>query len=230
MPVGIIINSLCVLLGGLAGGLLQKRVPPKLQASLPTVFGFVAITMGVIKIAEGSNLLVVTLSLLVGCIVGECLDIDSQLHTLATKAVRALPAQRGNDEAAGILVLGIVAFCMSGTGFFGALTEGFSGDSSILFSKAGLDFFTAMIFASLAGFSVAALCIPQAVLMLALFGLSSLLYPLMTAQTTACFLAVGGAITLMNGCMMAKISSIKAANALPSLIIVIVLARILTHG
>ena len=41
----------------------------------------------------------------------------------------------------------IVLFCASGTGVFGAMREGMTGDASILIAKAFLDFFTATIFA-----------------------------------------------------------------------------------
>ncbi|MFQ9126118.1 MAG: DUF554 family protein [Butyricicoccaceae bacterium] len=39
-------------------------------------------------------------------------------------------------------------FCCSGFGWYSTLTEGIAGDPSLLFSKAVLDGFTALIFAS----------------------------------------------------------------------------------
>ena len=45
------------------------------------------------------------------------------------------------------MVTAIVLFCASGTGIYGSLTSGMTGDHSILFAKSILDFFTAMIFA-----------------------------------------------------------------------------------
>ncbi len=48
----------------------------------------------------------------------------------------------------------IVLFCASGTGIFGAMNEGMTGDPSILIAKSFLDFFTAMIFACSLGIAV----------------------------------------------------------------------------
>ncbi len=54
----------------------------------------------------------------------------------------------------------IVLFCASGTGIFGAMNEGMTGDPSILIAKSFLDFFTAMIFACSLGIAVSVISIP----------------------------------------------------------------------
>jgi uncharacterized membrane protein YqgA involved in biofilm formation len=53
----------------------------------------------------------------------------------------------------------IILFCASGTGIFGSMQEGMTGDPSILIAKAFLDFFTATIFATTLGIAVAAICV-----------------------------------------------------------------------
>ena len=45
----------------------------------------------------------------------------------------------------------VALFCCSGFGWYSTLTEGITGDPSLLMSKAVLDGFTAMIFASTLG-------------------------------------------------------------------------------
>ena len=55
----------------------------------------------------------------------------------------------------------IVLFCASGTGIFGAMREGMTGDPSILIAKSFLDFFTAMIFACSLGIAVSAISAPM---------------------------------------------------------------------
>lgn len=45
------------------------------------------------------------------------------------------------------LVTIIVLFCASGTGIYGSIVSGMSGDHSVLISKSILDLFTAAIFA-----------------------------------------------------------------------------------
>ena len=50
------------------------------------------------------------------------------------------------EEFVTTLVTIIVLFCASGTGIYGCLDSGMSGDHTILLSKSILDFFTAIYF------------------------------------------------------------------------------------
>ena len=67
------------------------------------------------------------------------------------------------------LVTIIVLFCASGTGIYGSLTAGMTGDNSILISKSILDFFTAAIFACNLGYVVSIISIPQFLIFFVLF-------------------------------------------------------------
>ena len=70
--------------------------------------------------------------------------------------VQGLSHEEFTEKFVAILVL----FCASGTGVFGAMTEGMSGDPSILYIKTILDLFTAGIFATLLGYAVMTIAIP----------------------------------------------------------------------
>ncbi|MCZ5435706.1 DUF554 family protein, partial [Escherichia coli] len=62
----------------------------------------------------------------------------------------------------------IVLFCASGTGIFGAMNEGMTGDPSILLAKSFLDFLTAMIVACSLGIAVSVISIPLLIIQLTL--------------------------------------------------------------
>lgn len=64
--------------------------------------------------------------------------------------VKGLTQEAFTEKFVAILVL----FCASGTGIFGAMHEGMTGDPSILYIKTVLDLFTAGIFATMLGFAV----------------------------------------------------------------------------
>ena len=49
------------------------------------------------------------------------------------------------EEFMTTLVTVIVLFCASGTGIYGSIVSGMTGDNSILIAKSVLDLFTAMI-------------------------------------------------------------------------------------
>lgn len=78
------------------------------------------------------------------------------------------------------MVTATVLFCASGTGIYGSLDEGMSGDITILVSKSILDFFTAAIFAASLGYAVSIIAIPQFIIFFILFLLARFILPFTT--------------------------------------------------
>ncbi len=82
--------------------------------------------------------------------------MEKGINTLVSK-LQQLMSAKGKKKASAhesyiqSYVAIIVLFCASGTGVFGAMREGMTGDASILIAKAFLDFFTATIFACTLG-------------------------------------------------------------------------------
>ena len=109
------------------------------------------------------------------------------------------------EEYMSMLVTIIVLFCASGTGIYGSLDSGMSGDHTILISKSILDFFTAMIFGGTLGMVIAAVAIPQCVIFLIIF---------------ADFKACGGFLLLATGFRIAKIHDFPVADMIPAMVLV----------
>jgi len=228
MPSGILINALSVLTGGLIGGFAGNKIPERLRNSLPSVFGFASIAMGILKVVDTKNLTLVILSLILGAVIGELVDLEHKLERVSKWAIRKVGGKtETNKLAVELLVMAMVAFCVSGTGIFGALEEGFTGDPSILLTKSVLDFSTAVIFSSLVGYSIALVSLPQIIILSLVFVCAGFISPLMTPYVLGNFLAVGGIVTIMIGAQMSKMAKIKAANAIPALAIVIILSLLI---
>ena len=118
------------------------------------------------------------------------------------------------------LVSIIVLICASGTGIFGALDSGLTGDHTVLCTKAILDFFTAAIFASSLGSVVAFVALPQLILQLLLFFSAGLILPLASAGMQADFAACGGVLTMAAGFRVSKIKSVPLVDLMPALLLV----------
>lgn len=123
-----------------------------------------------------------------------------------------------------ILVTVIVLLCFSGTGIFGVLIEGFTGDSSIMITKSVLDFFTAINFGATTGYLVAFIAIPQFIINSILFFSAGLIIPILNEGILLDFKACGGIVTLAVGLKLAKIRNFRALNILPSIILVMQLS------
>ncbi len=218
MPIGLIINCTGVLLGGLLGAWLKSRIPSRLINQLPTVFGLCAVTISVFLISKLVNLAPVILAIILGTIVGELLKLETHLRA----RIHLLLEKTGgsNEEKINALVIVFTLFCFSGTGIFGALNEGFTGDGSVLIAKAIMDFFTAMIFGASSGYLVSTAAIPQLGVGLICFYSGSIIVPLLNSAMLSDFKACGGVITLAAGLKLAKVIDMNLVNMLPALVIV----------
>ena len=221
MPIGILTDVAATFCGGILGCLLGARLSERWKTMLNNLLGVAALVMGIILIIRVHTLSAAILSLILGAIVGEALQLELLVNKAAT-AVTKRVAGEANADAAYLAAVSaaLVLFCFGGTGWYGALNEGLTGDGSILVTKAILDCVTACIFGAILGKIIPCLCAPQLCVYLILFGLSDLVTSFITPEMIADFSAVGGMITLTAGLRLTKIKTdIKVLNLLPGLII-----------
>ena len=222
MPVGVIIDCLCIVAGGLAGAKIKDKVPQRISQPLNTVFGICAIAIGVISLTKLSSLPAVILSLILGTLAGELLRLDGRVRARFGNAISRMHFKIEGDrkEYMNFYVVVATVFCASGTNIFGAFTEGMTGDFTVLLSKAAMDIFASLIFATALGSAILIIVLPQFLILTACFYASRFIMPLISEPMLADFIAVGGLMTLALGFAIAKIKDVKAVNMLPALILV----------
>ncbi len=218
MPVGVLINASVVLIGGIIGTVLRKRMPNRLIDILPVVFGLSALSISIVLINQVENLAPVILAVILGTIIGELADLEHRLKEWISRLLKKIGEV--DEDKKEILATVIALFCFSGTGIFGALNEGFTGNSSILIAKSIMDFFTAMIFGTTTGFVVSLIAIPQSVIGLLCYYSAGVVVPMLNAGILGDFKACGGIISLAAGLKLAKMVRVNVINMLPGLFIV----------
>lgn len=222
MPVGIIIDCLCIIAGGALGARIRDSVPKHITQPLNTVFGVCAIAIGIVSFIKLTSLPAVILSLILGTLIGELLKLDDGVKSLFAKAIKKLHFKIHGDRQAYMNFYVIVAaiFCASGTNIFGAFNEGMTGDFTILLSKAAMDIFASLIFATVLGYAITIIVIPQFLIMTACFYASRFILPYISETMLLDFVAVGGLMTFALGLAIAEIKKVKAINMLPALCII----------
>ncbi|MCA6218423.1 DUF554 domain-containing protein [Ideonella sp. B7] len=223
MIVGPFLNSSAIFLGAIGGAALARRLPQRLCATLPQIFGLCAMAMSVVLIQKVAHLPVMVLSVILGTIVGELVYLERGIGTVAGLAKRLVervtPAPSGMSQAQFLekFVAITVLFCASGIGVFGSMQEGMTGDATLLITKSFLDFFTAAIFATGLGYAVAVIALPQLAIQLCLAAAAVLILPLVTPAMQADFSATGGALLLATGFRICGLQAFPVANMLPAL-------------
>lgn len=220
-------NAAAVATGALAGAALGHRLPDRLRSRLPPVFGIAALGLGVVLTVRLRTLPAVVLALLAGTILGELLRLEERLEDLAgrTRHLAERLVGRGgrvppDEDQVRQLVALLVLFAASATGIIGALTEGMTGDPSLLAAKAILDGVTAAVFAASLGPAVAAIAFPVLALQSAILLVGRWL-PVESPALIGDLSATGGLILLATGLRVAGVKSFAVANMLPALVLAI---------
>lgn len=227
MPIGVIINTVAIFLGGIAGTLLGNKLPEKYKEQLNLIFGLCSMGMGISSIVLMKYMPAVVFALIIGTIVGLVFKLGDKVYELCSKLqkvmIRIVPKKETNmseTEFLATLITVIVLFCSSGMGIYGSLSEGMTGDSSLLITKSILDFFTAAIFACNLGYIVSLIAVPQFVIFTTLFLSASFIVPLTTPDMIADFKACGGFLMVAAGFRILKLKMFPVVDMIPAMILV----------
>ncbi|WP_099469366.1 DUF554 domain-containing protein [Konateibacter massiliensis] len=231
MPVGVIINALSVVFGGIAGALVGKKLTPEFKASITLIFGVCSMGMGISSIGLMKYMPAVIFAIVIGTGLGLAFHLGKwinkgaeQMQKPIAKLFKGQKSDMSQEEFLSTLVTIIVLFCASGTGIYGSLDAGMTGDSTILISKSILDFFTAAIFACNLGLVVSVVAIPQFIIFFLLFMGAKFIFPLTTPDMIADFKACGGFLMLATGFRMVKLKDFPIADMIPAMILVMPLS------
>jgi uncharacterized membrane protein YqgA involved in biofilm formation len=225
MPIGVIVNVTAVVLGGLVGSLMGNKLSQQLKDQMNAIMGLCALCMGIRAVVLMKNMPAVVFAVILGTLVGLVLKLGEAVRKGSALILNKVIAHQ-NPETDELMLTAVVLFCISGTGIYGALDSGMTGNHSILITKAVLDFFTAMIFACKLGKATAWIGIPQAVVMLSLFALAKVILPLTTPDMIADFKACGGFLLVATGLRIMQVKAFPVADMIPAMLFVMPVSHI----
>jgi uncharacterized membrane protein YqgA involved in biofilm formation len=87
---GALVNGLEAAAGGIIGLLFKGRVSDDLGDFLLKGQGLAVVLVGVQGMVNGGSVIVVTLAMALGCLIGYRLDIDGHVHRLGQRVQRRL--------------------------------------------------------------------------------------------------------------------------------------------
>jgi len=226
MPIGIVTNVLAILFGGIVGALGGELMSDNFKDGLNMTFSICSIAMGIYAIAPMKNLAAVIFAVIIGTSIGIIFHLGKAINRSA-KGMQQLisyfvktPSGIDQETFDTTLVTVIVLFCASGTGIYGTLTEGISGDATILISKSILDFFAAVIFGANLGAVISLIAVPQIIILMIIFSLAKFILPLTTPDMILDFKAAGGVLMLASGFRITKIKMFPTADMIPIMVVI----------
>ena len=239
MLTGTIINSLAILAGSLLGLVLQAAthrsskdvdaggIGGRLQTIVMEGMALCVLYIGISGSLKGQNTLIAIISIAIGAVVGELLDLDRRMHTLGdwvqAKTARLIHTQEGAPSVADGFVAASLLFCVGAMAIVGSLENGLIGNYDTLKAKSVIDGIAAIVFASSLGvgvaFSAAAIFVYQGAISLA----AGLLAPLLSDTVIAEMTCVGSLLIVALSLNMLNVTKIKVMNLVPAIFLPILL-------
>ena len=82
---GTLVNTFAVIIGASIGLLIKKGIPERIGDSLMKGLGLCSLYIGISGAFKGENTLIMIVSIVVGIIIGEGIDIDSRVNSVGKK-------------------------------------------------------------------------------------------------------------------------------------------------
>ena len=248
---GTIVNTGAVLLGSVVGLAIKflascaakraaDRVPdplgeekkPSRLAYLPTAvqngLGLCAVVIGILGTFDFEtgyklNILVAILSVVLGSVVGELLDLDGLLNRFGQFIERKMKG-RGGRVAEGF-ISSTLLFCVGAMTISGAIESGMEHQHNTYYAKAMLDLVSSVVFASTLGIGVAFSGLSVFVVQGSITLLSSLVAPLLTEVVINEITFVGSLLILGISGNLLGLTKLKLLNMMPAVFLPILLCQ-----
>jgi len=229
---GALINALLIIAGSIVGRIF-KNIPESMKSTVLSIIGLAVALLGIKMGFESDNFIIMVVSLVVGTVIGEWLDLDKQMNRLG-QWVESLFSKKRTDNnqisiAEGFVTASLI-FVVGSMAVIGALDSGLRNDHNVLITKGLIDGFTSIILASTLGIGVLLSAVPvflyQGVIALFAGVISSFIPDEALQMFITEMTAVGGVMILAIGLNIAGLTKIKAANLLPGIVVVGVMVAI----
>ncbi len=225
---GTLVNALGILVGGGVGlilhRLMQRGIPERFGDLVMKGIGLCTVYIAFEHLLDGSKTMVTILSMVLGALLGEWLDLDGKLQRLSLAVEKKMAKGSSGSFAEGFLSATLL-FCVGTMAVTGSLESGLSNEHSILFAKAAMDSVIALIFASSLGvgvlFSSVSIFLYQGTITL----LASVAKPFLGDAVIAEMNTVGSLLLFALSLDMMGIQKMKLMNFLPAIFLPILLCR-----
>ena len=223
--IGTIANALAIIVGGIIGLLFKNIIPEKISEALLKAIGLEVIGIGINLMLSGENFTLLIISMVIGTIIGEGIDIEKKLDKIGA-FIESKMKNKESNVALGFVACTLV-YCVGSMAIVGSIQSGLTGNHEILFSKAVLDGITAVTFAATMGvgvvFSGISVLVYQGTITMLASIMQSLLNPVVVSEMTA----IGGVIIMGIGLNFLISNRMRVGNMLPSIFIPIIYYMIL---
>ncbi len=217
--IGVWINSIAVIIGGLAGTWLRGGIPEKYRNSINMGLALCVLVIGISGAVATQNMMLVILSIVIGTALGEAVGIENHLDRAGAWAQSRF-AKEDSGFSQGFINATLL-FCIGSMAVVGSLEAGLQNKPDTLLAKSALDGVSAVIFASSMGPGVILSVVPLTIYQGGIALLAGLLGNFLPEAAILEMSATGSVMIIGLGVNMLGIMKerIRVGNMLPALFI-----------
>ena len=223
---GTIVNVITVLVGSLLGIALKHKLSSKFTDIIFQVIGLFTIVLGIKIALTSNNLLLLIISLVIGAVVGEWLNIQLLIDSISNKLKSKFRIT--DDSFSEGLITAFLLFCVGSMTILGAIDEGLGKEPTLLYTKSVLDGISSIALAAAFGWGVALSIVPLFIYQGSLTVLAQQLEQYLNLEAINELSACGGVLILGLGLSILKLVPIKTANLLPALAVNVLLFYVIS--
>ena len=211
---GALINGAAIVAGGLVGTFGGRLMPQRMKETVLAATALISIGIGVSGLSSSNNQLIPILSLVLGTIIGELLNIETAVERLGSWLQKRFGGLGRITEG---FVTGSLGFAVGAMAVMGALDSGLKDDHTVLLAKSIIDGTAAI------AFSGASVLLVEGLLAL----LASLIAPLLTDAVLAEITFTGSLLIIGIGLNILGLTKLRILNMMPAVLFPILLCRFL---
>lgn len=215
MLIGVIVNTITVIICSLIGMFLVRGIPQRFETIIKKAIGLSTIFIGISGALQNERIIILVMSMVFGSIIGELIDIDRWMTRFGMWAESKLGFGEGKFTKG--FVTASILFCTGSMAIVGAMQSGLSGDHEMLYAKSILDGSMSIVFASTMGVGVVFSAITVFVYEGAIALGAGTVSQWMTAEIITEMSAAGSLVITGIGFNFLEIKQIKVANMIPAI-------------
>ena len=244
MLTGTLVNAAAILVGSLLGMLLtwlaghfstllpagSTLLAERLKTIIMQGVALCVMYLGISGCLEGNKSLIAILSMVLGALIGELLDLDKRMRSLGDwvqKRTEHLVTNGGQASISEGFVTASLLFCVGAMAIVGALQDGLTGDHSTLFAKSLLDGISSIVFGASLGLGVAFSAVAILLYQGSISLMASFLQPYLGDAVIAEMTCVGSLLIVALSLNMLGLTKIKVMNLVPAIFLPILLCLVM---
>lgn len=225
---GTLVNTGAVIAGSVVGIMIHSKLPQKMVNIVFQGIGLFTIAIGISLSLQSQNMLFAVLSLVLGGIIGQAINIEKYLHKfsgfLHNKFTQPSEKDSESNKFSEGFITASMLFCVGSMSILGAIEDGMGETPNLLYTKSIMDGISAIALASSFGICIAFSSIPLLIYQGGLTLFAAFIMRYMSDAMIADMTSVGGILLIGLGINILKIKELSIINLLPSLLIVVLLS------